>query len=50
VLKDQLGIDATLIKGSKGVFEVTRDGDLIYSKKATGEFPEQSAIVHALQG
>ena len=28
--------DITLVSGSKGKFEVTLDGDLIYSKKATG--------------
>ncbi len=28
------------MKGSGGVFEITLDGDLIYSKKANGRFPE----------
>ena len=27
----------TLVPSSGGVFEVTVDGDLVYSKKATGE-------------
>ena len=31
-----------------GVFEVFFDGDQIYSKAATGEFPEESEILDAL--
>lgn len=34
----------TLIPGHRGVFEVTVNGDLIYSKKATGKFPELSDL------
>ncbi len=30
----------TLIPSSGGVYEVTVDGDLVYSKKATGEHAE----------
>jgi predicted Rdx family selenoprotein len=30
------------------VFEVVSDGELVYSKKATGEFPEPEDIVTAL--
>ena len=33
-----------LIEGAGGVFEVTVDGKLIYSKKATGRFPEHDEI------
>jgi selT/selW/selH-like putative selenoprotein len=44
-----MGIDAQLIKGSKGVFDVVADGKLIYSKHATGRFPEEDEIVDALR-
>jgi selenoprotein W-related protein len=30
----------TLVPSSGGVYEVTIDGDLVYSKKATGEHAE----------
>ena len=33
-----------LIEGSGGVFEVEVDGKLIYSKRATGRFPENDEI------
>jgi selenoprotein W-related protein len=39
----------TLIPSSGGVFEVTVDGQKIYSKKATGEFPEPDAIVQEVR-
>ena len=38
----------TLIPSSGGVFEVTYRGDLIYSKKAEGRFPEHREIDRAL--
>ena len=34
-----------LIKSSGGVFEVVIDGVLIYSKKKTGEFPDEVKLV-----
>jgi len=33
------------IAGSGGVFEVTRDGKLIFSKKELGRFPETDEIL-----
>ncbi len=42
------GIDATLIRGSGGVFEVVLDGKLIFSKKAVGRFPEADEILNQL--
>lgn len=37
-----------MIPSSGGVFEVTLDGHLIYSKKETGRFPEREEIDEAL--
>ena len=37
-----------LIKGKNGVFEVRRGDDLVYSKKATGRFPEPGEVERAL--
>lgn len=37
--------EVTLIPSSGGVFEVTLGGDLVYSKKATGEFPEPKQVL-----
>lgn len=32
------------------MFEVTVDGDLVFSKRATGRFPEPGEVVAALRG
>ncbi len=48
-IKDEIGITASLVKSSGGAFEVTVDGDLIYSKLETGAFPEDAEIVRMLK-
>ncbi len=37
--------DVRLIPGSGGVFEVMVDGDLVYSKKATGRHAEYESDI-----
>lgn len=41
-------MEATLIKGSGGVFEVVLDGTLVFSKKAEGRFPDLDEILEHL--
>ena len=36
--------EVELIKGVAGVFEITIDGKLVFSKKQLGRFPEDSEI------
>ena len=48
-LEEKLGIDAQLVKGGGGVFDVTVDGDLIYSKHDTGQFPINQEVVQLIQ-
>ncbi|MBK9376655.1 MAG: Rdx family protein [Holophagales bacterium] len=43
-LKRAFGVDATLKKGSGGVFDVVVDGTLVYSKRDTGRFPEPGEV------
>lgn len=38
------GTDVELVRSSGGVFEVTKDGELIYSKRATGLHPTWNDI------
>ncbi len=38
----------TLIPGAGGAFEVVVDGDLIYSKKAGGRYPELKELQEAI--
>ena len=43
-------MQAELIKGAGGVFDVTADGKLIYSKHQTGRFPDNDEVLQALRG
>ncbi|MBI5025494.1 MAG: hypothetical protein HZC12_01965 [Nitrospirae bacterium] len=43
-IKDELGVDATLIEGSGGVFDVTVDGKLIFSKFTLFRFPDAGEV------
>jgi selenoprotein W-related protein len=43
-------VQAELIKGSGGVFDVTVDGVLIHSKHRTGRFPDNAEVLQALSG
>jgi selenoprotein W-related protein len=38
----------SLIPGGGGVFEITLDGDLVYSKKATGQHPTTDEVRQAI--
>jgi len=42
------GIDATLVKGGGGEFEIALDGTLIFSKKAAGRFPDLEEVLAKL--
>ena len=42
-------MQAELIKGGGGVFDVTADGVLIYSKHRTGRFPDDEEVLQALR-
>ncbi len=43
-IQKQFGIEAKLIKGSGGVFEVTLNNSLIFSKKDLGRFPNSNEV------
>ena len=40
----------TLIPASGGCFELTINGELVYSKLATGRFPDEKAILETVSG
>jgi selenoprotein W-related protein len=42
-------VQAELIEGSGGVFDVTADGKLVYSKHQTGRFPDNAEVLRALR-
>jgi selenoprotein W-related protein len=39
----------TLVPSDGGRFEISIDGDLIYSKKKTGKFPDEDKLVKQIQ-
>ena len=43
-IEKRFGIKAELIKGTGGVFEVTLNNSLIFSKKELGRFPDDNEI------
>ena len=48
MIENETGIRATLVRSSGGAFEVSLDGELIYSKLRTGSFPDQREILRAI--
>jgi selenoprotein W-related protein len=49
-LKQSLGVGASLIPGAGGIFEVKRDGELVYSKAEMGRFPKPGEVTAILNG
>ncbi len=47
-ISEKTGVQAKLVVGVRGVFDVVADGALIYSKHQTGRFPEDAEILKAL--
>jgi selenoprotein W-related protein len=45
--KQQIG-DLKLTPSGGGCFELSVDGDLIYSKLKTGKFPDEKAMIDAI--
>ena len=42
--------EVRLVASSGGVFEISVDGALVYSKKQTGNFPDEAGLVAKLRG
>ena len=49
-LKEALGVDANLIEGSHGIFDVKVDGRLVYSKAKTHKFPDAGEVSGLVRG
>lgn len=49
-IKERLNLDTELIDGDRGEFNVySSNGDLIFSKKEIGRFPETDEIMNLLK-
>jgi selT/selW/selH-like putative selenoprotein len=44
-LEEKYGAEVELVPGVGGVFEITVDGQLKFSKKQTGRFPTDDEVV-----
>ncbi|HBZ72166.1 MAG TPA: hypothetical protein DEP35_21520 [Deltaproteobacteria bacterium] len=44
-IRKRFAIDATLVRGHNGIFDVWVDGERIFSKNETGRFPEEDEIL-----
>ena len=47
-IESKFGIKAELIKGTGGVFEVSLNNSLIFSKKDLGRFPNENEVENIL--
>lgn len=47
-IQKKFGTEPELIKGRGGVFEVTVEGQLLFSKKQLGRFPEPGEVEQQL--
>lgn len=47
LLRERLGVDATLIPGKGGIFEV-KLGDQVVARRVKGHFPDAAEIVAAV--
>jgi selT/selW/selH-like putative selenoprotein len=45
-----IGVEAQLIEGRGGVFDVVADGKLLFSKKVERRFPDRDEILGKLRG
>jgi selT/selW/selH-like putative selenoprotein len=48
-LHDALGVEAKLVPGTDGVFDVVADEKLIFSKFETGRFPNPGEVAGKLK-
>ena len=48
-LEKEMGIEAELIRGDRGVFDVAADGKVLFSKHSAGRFPDADEIITALR-
>ena len=48
-IQKEVGIASQLIPGSKGIYDIIVDGNIIYSKHKTKQFPDNDEIIKLLK-
>jgi len=46
--KSAFGVDAELVRGGGGIFDVDVDGERVWSKHVEGDFPDEDALIARL--
>ena len=49
-IENQFGYEVELIKGVGGIFEITLNNSLVFSKKELGRFPNEDEIESLIEG
>jgi selenoprotein W-related protein len=49
ILKKNFDVDIELVAGSNGIFDVSLDGNMIYSKSEQGRFPQPAEIIKLIE-
>jgi selenoprotein W-related protein len=49
ILKKNFDLDIELVAGSNGIFDVSLDGKIIYSKSEQGRFPQPADIIKIIK-
>lgn len=47
-IKNKFGVEPELIKSRGGVFEIKKDGVLVFSKRKLGRFPDDAEALELL--
>ncbi|MBW3564775.1 MAG: Rdx family protein [Acidobacteria bacterium] len=48
-IKQELGVEAKLVRGKDGIFDVSVNDELIFSKHETGRFPDESEVIASMR-
>ena len=48
-LRKEFGVEANLVAGSSGIFDVILDDEIVYSKSNSGKFPEPGEVTNIIK-
>jgi selT/selW/selH-like putative selenoprotein len=48
-LREAFGVESTLVPGDNGIFDVTVDGKVVFSKYEIGRFPQPGEVAGKLK-
>jgi len=48
-ISQEFGIEVDLIKGANGIFEVSANGNVVFSKRSAGAFPDADKLIQSLR-